>query len=935
MVLYGLTLSHGVTLNSLALTAKIAGWDWRPLSSHPLLWLLTFPLRLLPAAGAAVGLNLFSAVCAAITLGILTRSLELLPWFRRLGTLQGWNARLPILLAIAVCGLELNFWQNATAGTGDTLDLLLLVAAVWCLLEFRVSKDIRWLKAAAVIWGVGMAEDWVMVFALPLFIGALVWLLKFHFFNLRFILSTAALGLAGFAIYVLLPMANGLSPDSPWNLHSAWLNSLKETKGILVLIYAGFWKSHRLVTVAILLFYLIPLLAILMQFGNEDTKNKSLLDQMLIWVFRGMRFGLLLFCVWLAFNPNFGPRQIAAQQIHLGLSMLTVDYLNALCAGFLAGNFLLIPRLEESLRRQTLGRRLAQFLEHATMPLLTVLLAVVVLGLSARNLPDIVLVNRQPLIQFGKLAVNDLPKGGGIVISDNPQMLMVFQAAQAQSGNQLDWLPLDTLSLPLPEYRAHLQRRHAGNWLASTNSQDLSPDEMLRLVYNLTWTNKVYYLHPSFGYFFEYLYQQPAGSVFELKRLPARSINPPPLTAEVIAQNERFWNDRSPQIESLQGAGSTEKSSLTKSLERIFHLETVPIGQIELLKEWHSMFLNDWGVELQRNGRLQAAQRRFSQALELNTNNWFALVNLQCNTNLQSGTNMALGNAAGFFQQGGSQKQLESFMKRLGPLDDPSFCVYYGNQYQESGLPRMAMQQFGRAHELVPDALIPQLALARLEVLSGLSDQALESINQLRIATKKLPANAELDVQLALLETGVWLSQSNYTRAGDVMQTVVRKYPDDDKIVNHIAQTYASFGDFTNAEQLVNRLLARNPDNISALMTQSGIFLQTARADLALPVLNRILSATNQPDAKLNRAIAYIQMSNYPAAQADCLELDTSLPNCYLAEYRLAQIAVLQNDTNQAIHYLQLCLTNAPAGTPLWREVQARLRTLKTSPISK
>ncbi len=931
LVLYGLTVSHGVTLSSLALTAKVAGWDWRPLSGHPVLWLLTLPVRLLPAAWVAVALNLFSAVCGAATLGILTRSLELLPWFRPLGTLQGWRVRLPMLLAFAACGLELDFWQNATAGTGETLDLLLLATAVWCLLEYRVSRDIRWLKAAAVIWGAGMAEDWVMLFALPFFVGALVWLRKLNFFNLRFILSMAGFGLAGLALYALLPMANGLAPGSPWSLHSAWANSFKETKYYLMLIYFDFWKSHRLVTVGILFFFLLPLLAILARFGNEDTKNKSPLDRMLIWIYRGLRAGLLLFCVWLAFNPNFGPRQIAAQQFHVGLPMLTFDYLNALCVGFLAGNFLLIPPRAESSRRQNLGRRLARFMERATAPCLTTLLAVLAIGLAARNLPAIVLVNRQPLVQFGEFALHSLPPGTGIVASDTPEMLEVFQAAQAQSANRRDWLPLDTLSLPEPEYRACLQRRHGGNWLVSTNQQDLSPDDMLRLIYGLTRTNRIFYLHPSSGYFFEFLHQQPAGSVLELKRLPARSIDPPPLTAAILDQNEKIWDDQSPQIESLRRAGLPEEPPLIQSVGKALHLEPVGASQVGLLKEWYSMLLDGWAVQLQRNGRLPAAQRRFAQALELNTNNWIAAVNLQCNTNLQAGNKMVLGNAAAFVQQGGSLKQLEQFMRRLGPLDDPSFCFYLGNFYQESGLPRLAMQQFSRVHELVPEALPPQFALARLEILSGLPDQAMELINHLRGVEKNAPANAGLDFELAMLETSVWLSRSNYTRAGEVMQTVVQQHPDDNQIVNHVAQTYATIGDFTNAGQLVNRMLAQNPDDVSALMTRSGIYLQTARGDLALPVLNHILSLTNRPDAKLSRAIAYIQMSNYPAAKADCLELDNSMAKCYLAEYRLAQIAVLQRDTNQAVQYLQLCLTNAPPGTPLWREVQARLQAFKTA----
>ena len=36
LVLYGVTLSHGVTMNSLSLTAKVAGWDWTPMVGQPL-----------------------------------------------------------------------------------------------------------------------------------------------------------------------------------------------------------------------------------------------------------------------------------------------------------------------------------------------------------------------------------------------------------------------------------------------------------------------------------------------------------------------------------------------------------------------------------------------------------------------------------------------------------------------------------------------------------------------------------------------------------------------------------------------------------------------------------------------------------------------------------------------------------------------------------
>ena len=118
LVVYGVTLAHGVTMNSLDLTAKVAGWDWRPMTGQPVLWLLTLPLRWLPAAGVAVGLNLFSIITAALTLGLLARTVQLLPWDQPWETSSRLPGLLPALLACVVCGFEFSFWRDATAATG-------------------------------------------------------------------------------------------------------------------------------------------------------------------------------------------------------------------------------------------------------------------------------------------------------------------------------------------------------------------------------------------------------------------------------------------------------------------------------------------------------------------------------------------------------------------------------------------------------------------------------------------------------------------------------------------------------------------------------------------------------------------------------------------------------------------------------------------------
>ena len=283
LVLYGVTLSHGVTINSLSLTAKVAGWDSMPMVEQPLLWLLTLPLRLLPAVWVPLGLNLFSATVAALTLGLLARTVPLLPWDRPWEDTNRRASALPVLLACGVCGLEFSFWQEATAATGEMLDLLFLAASLWLLLEYRVRRESRWLDAAVFVWGLGMAENWLMLLALPLFVGGVIWLHGLRFFlhrhieektrdektwlhwlflfRVKFLLRLAGLGLAGFSFYALLPLVNGLAPHSPWSLGQAWHASLKQTKDMVLLLYYQFWLTHRALALGVAVYFLVPMLS--------------------------------------------------------------------------------------------------------------------------------------------------------------------------------------------------------------------------------------------------------------------------------------------------------------------------------------------------------------------------------------------------------------------------------------------------------------------------------------------------------------------------------------------------------------------------------------------------------------------------------------------------------------------------------------------------
>ncbi len=182
LLIYLITLNHWLSLSSLQQVAMVSGWTWQPPVHGPLFWLVTLPFRLLPAKLIPLALNLFAAVCAALTLALLARSVALLPHDRthdqrhqetsRGSFLSIAMAWLPPVLAALVCGLQLTFWECATAaaspppprGSGcEMLDLLLFAYVVRCLLEFRVEERDSWLLRAAFVCGLGMANSWVMI----------------------------------------------------------------------------------------------------------------------------------------------------------------------------------------------------------------------------------------------------------------------------------------------------------------------------------------------------------------------------------------------------------------------------------------------------------------------------------------------------------------------------------------------------------------------------------------------------------------------------------------------------------------------------------------------------------------------------------------------------------------------------------------------------
>ncbi len=932
LVVYGVTLAHGVTMNSLDLTAKVAGWDWRPMTGQPVLWLLTLPLRWLPAAGVAVGLNLFSIITAALTLGLLARTVQLLPWDQPWETSSRLPGLLPALLACVVCGFEFSFWRDATAATGEMLDLLLLAAPLWLLLEYRSSRQAGWLKAATFIWGAGMAENWLMLLLLPLFVGGVIWLRGRRFFRKKFLLRMAGLGLAGFSFYALLPLVNGLAPHSPWSFGQSWHVSLRQTKGGVMLLYYQFWMTHRLLTMAVLIYFLMPLLACLVRQRADGTKGKPRADRFQIWIYRGLRVGLLLLCLWLAFDPINGPREIIQSQFGISPPLLAFDYLNALGAAFLAGNLLLIS-LKAS-QRKTYSRtpikrrRLAVFFASTC-------LALVAAGLVTRNIPAILRTNFHTLEHFGELAVRSLPAGRGVMMSSQPQKLEAFQAALAHHRNSADWLAVDTHELPAVAYRAWLERRHPAGWLTDESRHELTAPETAQLLEKIARNNRLFCLHPSYGHLCERFYLEPAGAVYEFKLRGKNPLLIPPMTPAVMDANETFWTGAwQTELAPLVIAPNRHPSRWQRKIKR-YGITPTPFYQDQLLAKWYSLSLDGWGVVLQQQGHWNEAGQRFKQALQLAPDNFSAQISLACNTNLQSGLKLGLAGVENVADQLGGLKRISLLMNNCGPFDDPILCYLLGCAFQKTGMLLQAAEQFERSRTLAPGTLAPELALAEIYTRLQFTDYARPLLEHLRDKTRNLPASNPLDLEVKLLEADSWMAQTNPIKASSVIQSILQQHPGDVQIANSVISAYLAYGDYTNALQIISTRLARMPDDVASLNLQADVLIQSGHAADAIPVLDHILTVTNLPVIRLNRALARLAAQDFAAAETDFQQLEKAGTEPGRVDYGLAMIAEHRRDTNQAQHYLRLCLVNTPPGSVLWQRATTSLQALESGSQAK
>lgn len=975
LVLYLTTLHSWISFASLPAVSDVGGWNDLSQSVAPLLYLLTLPLKLLPASMLPMSMNVLAAVFGALTLAMLVRSVVLLPHDRTkeqrqreqsahslLSLRSNW---IPSLFAAMVCGLQLSFWQHATAGTGEMLNVLLFAFVIRCLLEYRIGHKTRWLTRAVLVYAMGITNNWGMVGFLPLFCVALLWTARMQLFREGLPLKLALNALAGLSLYLLLPVAAVLS-GSGENFLDVLMANLGLQKSFL-----GSLFSQRLMVLVMASTAILPLLLVSIRwpanFGDTNAAASAITSALL----RLVHFLFLAVCIYVAFDHVVSPRKLVnlPQITGIGAPFLTFYYLGALSIGYFLGYLMLLSGKEEARKWQKpseLGKALNRSLHIGLQ-----VAALVVIGVLAwRNVGTILANNKNDVTgTYAKWLADSLPTGKAILFTDNdmsPQS-QLLQAELARSKSREQAMLIQTHRLASPDYQVRLAKRSNSHWPAPPkevlDAKRIDDLQILNMLNAVSGKTPIYYLHPSFGYYFEQFYLKPDKGVFRLLPYPsgADSLDKPALTTDQLTENssvaeaiEKKFDDFAKESEQLR------KNQFLDSL---------------IIMGWLSRNLNQRGVDLIRNNQSEAAEKIFLAACKISRGspkgNVVAQANLrQANPESDYEFDKELDRLIGDDELL-ALSRIDSTLKTYGPFDLTQACFQLGQNFARKTQIRQAYHELTRAAELAKTLPDPVFFIADMFVSYELPDKAKLFIERLAKMNEANLFTPDQQIKLIRLETGLLLAASGpveaekylleqlkphmnsiaglhtmlafhldhdqNAKALDLLDTWLKDNPNDlntltDKgqllsklehydeavevyqsalelansqeksnLISMIAATYTEKGEFKPALDHIDDAIDRTAED-KFKFQKATIYMAMDQHGKAVTLLDALLDDNpNHEEILLNRAESHMALKQYDLAKEDFSTLQSFAPNDPRSYYRLAQIANKQDQNGEEL----------------------------------
>jgi tetratricopeptide (TPR) repeat protein len=681
---------------------------------------------------------------------------------------------------------------------------------------------------------------------------------------------------------------------------------------------------------------LIPTFMIAIRWKSHFGDSSRLGTALTTGIFHLTHAVLLGVCIWAAFDTGFSLRDAPEKVPFLDYNrdqLLPLYFMAAVCVGYLSGYFLLIFR-PVTQRLQRPDNSLTKVLNQLSVCIICALLVLTPIGLLYKNLPQIKITNSRMWQQYASALTGNLPPHA-VLLSDRSDILLLVQGSLTGRGKASDYVFLNTDWLRFPAYHRWQKVKHPDIWPPLTKEmyqdnfrfRDLA---LIDLLARLSNKSPLYYLHPSFGAFFESFYMVPHGLVYELKEYPnSAEISQPPLPEEVFVENEGFWKTHEPEYDSLlpfinppgPGATPTFRQQWMQRMRIPFEKNktAVDIGSI------NSLALNTLGVQEQRLGRLDAAGRHFAEAQQFSPDNVVAAANLDFNRKLRGGERIVADSLQSFEDHFGKFSGWEPLLNVNGLFDTATGCLAEGIVFAQGRLGRQAAQQFERTLSLVPDNQLAQLWLARGYAFSPTPEKAFPLIQNLKARPDSWNDSSITPADVLRVEF-----EADYKdKKAEGIHSKIKDLSDTN-LLDAAAQTCVNFGDYTNALVAVENKLRINPDDVPALVTAGFVDIRMSNYDRAvLPLTRAVALQPTNGVARMNRAVAYFGSGLLDEAQNDCETLVKAFPQATQIYFMLAEIASRKKDNAAALHYYELCLSNSPPNSDQAKILTERINKLK------
>lgn len=916
LAIYLVTVSRWVTVQSLTLVAQVGGWDDNLPANAPVLYLLTRPLALLSAGLLPLAGNLLTVLLAVATVWTLARCIQLLPQDRTypqrirgyadgrpLHTKLSW---VPPVLGCSLFSLQLTTWEHATSLSGEMLNALLFGTAIRALLEFRNSRNPRWLDLMALLIGIGITNNWAMIGFLPAFVAAFFWIGGWEMLKARTLLRLAGIGAAGLILYVVTPIVGAGRGGLPESIHSALWAILVSQKDFLRSIP----KGRFLMLAAVMI---LPLAAAGIRWSSP---RGSGFERMATFAaLTAMQLAWLGANIWMGFDGLFSPRALVSTDPGYGaLPLLTFHFCAALAIGYIAGYFIVLGTITPD--KQWTRADLAGGFLHRGLAWLVVATSVgLPAALVVRNWNPIQIQNGRILSDLAENLVAPLPKTPAVVVTDDMLLHALVDAQIRRTPGAPLHLLINSRRGPDASYRRYLYKAHGAQWPDLKPLAELQENvggAFLGLLTKAALNKAAFTLNPSTTFLNEPNYLLPAGAIFAFRAYEPGQVVTPPLSPADAATAAAFWTSQKDTLDRVAQASVDRKAIAPR-----------------YAAEFWARAANTQGVSCQRGGHLDLASQLLALAKKLDPENPNVTVNLAVNDLLRRRAPI----------DPSVRKPIEAFgvhiIEQFGPIDEPRFLEQLGNVCLELGDPlvRAAANAFARARDLDPQSLEAAIGYARTCVAANEPKFALEAHGVAKaLAAQRKPTTTQHS-QLFRVEANVHMRNQDFPAAERTLLRGLEESPDDVPMLDLLSYVYMQTDNGEKGLPFVDRLLKIRPDDETLLQRRGYLLLHLGKADDAVAVFDQILSRhPDDPSARMNRATAHLAAGRPEKAAEDFKAILRRTPDAVDALVGLSEASARNKDKAGAIRHLDEAIATLKAGTTLHSNLTARLAALKAAP---